>query len=343
MGKVYYKAIDVMKVICAVLVVCVHTGPLLSINEEMNFFLVQVLARCAVPFFFLSSAFFLFKKIDFSLSLKAKQNIDVLKKYLTHIAKIYGFWTLVYLPIQLVIWFVNGFTFHSILLYVRDFFFRGSYYHLWFLPAMIFAVFFVYFLLTKMKSEDVWKVSIVLYGIGMLINVYGDFLVEIPLLGVLVSLYLKIFATARNGLFFGCVYVMMGYTLAKKEFVQEAKSLTFKAMISFILLVCEVYLIKKLGYMNDLTCMYIMLLPFVYTLFEILMSFTSQTKGNVLVRNSSTLLYVIHCFFTFVLAYIPFISANSFVYFIVTLLCSFAFIIVYLRLANRIKWLRSVI
>ena len=52
MEKVYYKAIDYVKVICAILVVCIHTGPLLSVNEEMNFFLVQVLARMAVPYIF---------------------------------------------------------------------------------------------------------------------------------------------------------------------------------------------------------------------------------------------------------------------------------------------------
>lgn len=343
MEKVYYKAIDVMKIVCAILVVCVHTGPLLSINEEMNFFLVQVLARCAVPFFFLSSAFFLFKKIDLSVSLKAKKNLDVLKKYVVHIAKMYGFWTLFYLPIQLIIWIVNGFSLHSILLYIRDFFFRGSYYHLWFLPALLFAVVFVYFLLTKIKEKEVWKISLVLYGIGMLINVYGDVLVNIPLLGVLINVYLKLFATSRNGLFFGCIYVVMGYMLAKKEFIQNAKSLYPKWILSFVLLVCEVYFILKLGCMNDLTCMYIMLLPFVYSMFEILLSFTSLNKGNSLLRNSSTLLYVVHCFFTFVLQYINFIYAHSFVYFMATLICSFMFIIVYLRLAHKWKWLRSVI
>ena len=40
MEKGYYKWIDYIKVVCAILVVCVHTGPFLSINEEINFFVV---------------------------------------------------------------------------------------------------------------------------------------------------------------------------------------------------------------------------------------------------------------------------------------------------------------
>ena len=52
--KTYY-ALDVAKFISAFLVVCIHTGPLLDVDATGNFILVQILARLAVPFFFVAS------------------------------------------------------------------------------------------------------------------------------------------------------------------------------------------------------------------------------------------------------------------------------------------------
>ena len=54
--KTYY-ALDVAKFISAFLVVCIHTGPLLDVDATGNFILVQILARLAVPFFFVASGF----------------------------------------------------------------------------------------------------------------------------------------------------------------------------------------------------------------------------------------------------------------------------------------------
>lgn len=343
MEKVYYKAIDYAKVICAILVVCIHTGPLLSVNEEMNFFLVQVLARMAVPFFFLSSAFFFFKKLDYSISLEDEQNKNKLKVYITHLLKMYLFWSLVYFSIQLVLWFVNGFSIHAILLYVRDFIFRGSYYHLWFLPALMFAMIFIYVLLSALKEEKVILIAFILYIVGMFINVYGDIFLGIPIIGSILNIYLTLFATSRNGLFFGSIFVILGYICARKKIRLNNTSVYACCIASFILLVLEVYFIRKVGVMNDLTCMYVFLLPFIFFLFQITLQFKSKEKGSLLLRNGSTLLYLIHCYFTFILQYVPIVNSNSLLYFIFTMLCSVGFIYGYLRLSEKFKWLRSVI
>ena len=343
MEKVYYKAIDYAKVICAILVVCVHTGPLLSINEEMNFFLVQVLARCAVPFFFLSSAFFFFKKIDRSKDLDEDCNIHALRKYLFHLGRMYLFWSLVYFSIQIVIWIAGGFTMHSFLLYVRDFFFRGSYYHLWFLPALMLGVFLVYTLLSVLKDEEVLFGSLILYGIGMLINVYGDVLKVIPVVGSLLKIYSTIFATARNGFFFAPIFVMMGYYLAQKKLRMNKWILYPGLILSFGLLVFEAYTIKSFGIMNDLTCMYVSLLPLVFILFQVLLTFRSNKKTTPVLRNGSTLLYLSHCYFTFLLQYVPIINENSLLYFIFTMIISIGFMIGYMRMSHKWTFLRKVI
>lgn len=50
-----YDAFDIVKLICCILVVCIHTNPL------PNFF--QPIYRLAVPFFFMISSFLFFTKI----------------------------------------------------------------------------------------------------------------------------------------------------------------------------------------------------------------------------------------------------------------------------------------
>ena len=55
-----YTNLDIAKFICALLVVVIHTDPLADVANEMNFFLVNILARVAVPLFLLcQGSFFL--------------------------------------------------------------------------------------------------------------------------------------------------------------------------------------------------------------------------------------------------------------------------------------------
>lgn len=48
-----YGALDRFRVVAAVLVVAIHTSPLLVLGEGANQFFSHVLARVAVPFFFI--------------------------------------------------------------------------------------------------------------------------------------------------------------------------------------------------------------------------------------------------------------------------------------------------
>ena len=54
-------ALDGFRMFAALLVVCIHTSPLASLNADADFWLTRVLARVGVPFFFLVSGYFLAK------------------------------------------------------------------------------------------------------------------------------------------------------------------------------------------------------------------------------------------------------------------------------------------
>ena len=54
-NNISFNSIDVFKLICALLIVCIHTDPLENYNILANYILVDIFARIAVPFFFVAS------------------------------------------------------------------------------------------------------------------------------------------------------------------------------------------------------------------------------------------------------------------------------------------------
>lgn len=317
---------------------------LLSINENANFFLVQILARIAVPFFFVSSSFFFFRKLNYKAGLQDEANLRSLKNFVFRIGKLYLIWTAVYLTLLIFSWITGGFGVVTILRFIRDFFFAGSYYHLWFLPALIFSVCLVYYLARKYKINELFLISFCFYLVGMIINVYQDFLLMIPGVSLIIKLYLDIFVSARNGLFFGFIFTVMGYYFARKETYGDYKQPLINTIVSLVLLMLEAYLILWLGYMRDLTSMYVMLIPLIYFLFMTLMQFTSSklSKTSIIMRKMSTLIYVSHVYICVLVNKISFLSSNSFIYFLIVcfISCALSYGIVYF--SDKYKILRNV-
>ena len=61
MEKKSYGMLDVAKFISALLVIAIHCAPFIEINETLNFVYVQIIARLAVPFFFMASGWLFFR------------------------------------------------------------------------------------------------------------------------------------------------------------------------------------------------------------------------------------------------------------------------------------------
>ena len=111
-----------------------------DINETLNYFVVHVLTRLGVPFFFLVSGFFLQKKI---------QDVQKVKAYLARIFQLYVIYTVLYLP-QIVYDYrkAGGFWGWNLLDFVRNFFLVGSYTQLWYFVGLIVATLLLYWLKT---------------------------------------------------------------------------------------------------------------------------------------------------------------------------------------------------
>ena len=61
MSRTASPVLDRMRLLAAILVVAIHTAPLSSYCPTLDFWLTRVLARLAVPFFFMITGYFLAK------------------------------------------------------------------------------------------------------------------------------------------------------------------------------------------------------------------------------------------------------------------------------------------
>ena len=77
--------IDIIRIIMAVMVVALHTSPLLEYSAIMSYFPSQVLSRLGVPFFAAVAGYFYFKNVNNS------RVINSLKKYIF----LYSFWSVI--------------------------------------------------------------------------------------------------------------------------------------------------------------------------------------------------------------------------------------------------------
>ena len=114
-----YPLLDWFRMAAAILVVAIHTSPLSSLNESADFILTRIIARIAVPFFFLITGFFMGPEAE-------KRGWRCAVKFSKKIGMIYGFSILLYLPLNLYTgYFKEDF---SAIKLVKDLFFNGTFY-----------------------------------------------------------------------------------------------------------------------------------------------------------------------------------------------------------------------
>lgn len=267
----HYNAIDLAKFICTILVVMIHIQPFGSTNTAityyLNFGVQNYLARIAVPFFFVTSGFLLFKKTSLS-----DFNIDYSKKYIQRIFRLYVIWTLIYFPLVLcgILRDENGVT-YAILRYFRNCIFVGSYWHLWYLPALIFAVIIISVLIYKnVQPKYIVALASCFYIVGLFAQSWFGFIAPLkevfPQAWYFLQMLQKVISTTRNGLFEGFFFVSIGMCFA---FYNISIGRT-KALIGFCCsmsaMFLEVFILQYFAFIREYD-MYLFLVPATFFLF----------------------------------------------------------------------------
>ena len=287
-----YVLIDVLKFICALFVVGIHSNIMNDVNNTIQWYIMHLFFRIAVPFFFIASGFLFGKKI-----LKGEEGLkNITTKQIKRLLIPFIFWMLVGLPY--VIMTMTG---DNILIIILKILRQVVFYPwgaLWFTLALIVAILMEYYFLKKKKLKIAIVLGIVFYIIALLGNSYYFVLEGTPLKG-LMDIYRKVCITTRNGVFEAFPIFTIGVYIASKEKSIERVSnskLAFSFILIILIQILEVTFIRNCNYIDDHS-LFITTIFIVSIMLMICIKFRSvklKFVNNKLLRNLSTGIYFLH-------------------------------------------------
>lgn len=280
-----FGVIDYFKFIAAILVIAIHIGPLTTYSEYGDFLLTGILARLAVPFFFMASGFFLFRK----LTEASGQNWKIVHRYAYQIGMLYFLSILIYFPLNLYAGYFEDFSFFGL---VKDVLFDGTLYHLWYFPALITGIYLTFYLYEKVTFPFLFIITSLLYMIGLLGDSYFGLTIQSPRLHTIYMQMFTIFDYTRNGLFFSPLFLVLGARLATNPRpLRPVRESAVCFAIALSLMIAEGVLLERIAWPRH-DSMYIFLVPAVYYLFQLLLS--QRGKSSRHLRQISTWMYIVH-------------------------------------------------
>jgi len=316
-----YPGIDYFRPVAAFLVITIHTSPLACISEEADFILTGIIARVAVPFFFMTSGFFLFGKRE-----DGQQDFYKFTAFIKKITTIYGIATLIYLPLNIYTGRVKEWM--CLPDFLKDVAFDGTFYHLWYLPAAIIGAGTVYLMLKKLKTKQAFIICLFLYIIGLFGDSYYGISEKVPFLKAFYNNLFAVFNYTRNGIFLAPIFFMMGAIIAKRTKRMSLIIGLTGFILSFSLMLVEGLLLHNFDLQRH-DSMYFMLLPCLFFLFRSLILW--KGKSLKYLRNLSMFVYLIHPAIIVVVRGFAKVTAtqgslieNSVIHFIAVAIVSFA-------------------
>lgn len=276
-----YTGIDYFRLVASILIVAIHTSPLSSMNEMCDFILTRIVARVAVPFFFMTSGFFLISRYGND----TKKLWDFVRKN----TRIYGIAILVYLPVNVY----NGYFRQDNLVpnLLKDIVFDGTLYHLWYLPASIMGGVIAWYLMKTRRIGKIISVVFLLYVLGLLGDSYYGIAERIPGAHGVYQLIFQVCDYTRNGVFFAPVFFLFGGFFADSKYQISLKKAAIGFGSSFLFMFVEAMLLHQTGWQRH-DSMYVFLLPCMYYFFHMLLHFRGRRVPWC--RSVSLVVYLIH-------------------------------------------------
>lgn len=300
-----YGLLDRFRLVAAFFVICIHTSPLSSVNAEADFFLTRVLARIAVPFFFMVTGQFILSPLV-SSNQETSGDADALCRrkavhrfhgQLIRLCLLYAVSILFYLPLGIYAGHYRGI---SLIDALRMLLFDGTFYHLWYFPACILGMLMIYTLSRHLYLPMITVCSALLYLIGLLGDSYFGLTERVAVLRHLYDTMFRLFSYTRNGLFFAPIFLVLGIW-CDKHFTSECTDSDVKAgsrrryaacfLLCFFAMTIEAFLLHYFQ-MQRHDSMYLFLIPVIFFLYRYLVSVSVAPSG--MLRRLSTLIYLLH-------------------------------------------------
>nr|WP_063856752.1 membrane-bound serine racemase VanT-G [Enterococcus faecalis]Q9KHL7.1 RecName: Full=Amino-acid racemase; AltName: Full=Vancomycin G-type resistance protein VanT [Enterococcus faecalis]AAF71283.1 racemase [Enterococcus faecalis] len=264
-----YSGIDYFRFIAALLIVAIHTSPLFSFSETGNFIFTRIVAPVAVPFFFMTSGFFLISRYTC--------NAEKLGAFIKKTTLIYGVAILLYIPINVY----NGYFKMDNLLpnIIKDIVFDGTLYHLWYLPASIIGAAIAWYLVKKVHYRKAFLIASILYIIGLFGDSYYGIVKSVSCLNVFYNLIFQLTDYTRNGIFFAPIFFVLGGYISDSPNRYRKKNY-IRIYSLFCLMFGKTLTLQHFDIQKH-DSMYVLLLPSVWCLFNLLLHFRGKRRTGL--------------------------------------------------------------
>ncbi|AFS77583.1 serine-type alanine/serine racemase [Gottschalkia acidurici 9a] len=276
-----FNGLDSFRIVAALMVVAIHTSPFTSLDTTADFIFTYVISRIAVPFFLMITGYF-------SLN-KCLQDRETLLKFLIKNSKIYLMAIILYIPLNIYAkHFVQGNLPVDI---IKAIIFDGTFYHLWYFPAVITGVLIVYFFRKKFNLKTTFTITLLLYLIGLFGDSYYGLISNNPYIAKFYDGIFSVSSYTRNGIFYAPIFLVMGEIIALRDSkISKPKYLTC-FFTSLLLMVLEGLILYKFQIQRH-NSMYLLLLPCMFFLFQLLVKYKGNTSKSI--RSITLWIYLIH-------------------------------------------------
>lgn len=268
--------LDGFRVVSALLVVSIHTSPLESISPDADWLLTRVIARIAVPFFFMSTGYF---------SREILENGGLWKR-LRKLCLLYLAAIFLYLPLNVYMGDLHsvtpGMALQKLLL-------DGTFYHLWYFPAVIIGLLLLRSAIRILGWKNAGILATVLYCIGLGGDSWYGLAGKLPGIHAVYDFLFDCMAYTRNGLFFAPLYLWLGGSLARWK--PDKGACMIGLLLSSCLMLAEAVLLRHLGICR-FDSMYLSLVPVSTFMFALLSG--NNRKNRRAYRLFSLMIYVLH-------------------------------------------------
>ena len=340
-----FKSIDLAKFICAILIIILHTAPFSNYSGILSFGFRNVITVIAVPFFFTASGFLCFRKVETLQDTKDKNRYVF--SYLKRLLFMYLIWSAVYFVFVVINWTRDDFGIFSVLEYIKDFFFEGSYSTIWFLPALLTAVLIVYFLSKKLTYKQIFIIACFIYIFTLGGSSYYGLVSKNSFIKQIYDVYYSFFDTIKNGVCFGLIFVSIGGMLAVNN--EEGAKFSLRSLIPIfcfaVLHTIEEFLIAKFNFNIKGVDTVIFLVPLTYFLFKFILALEIKISDKccTLFRKYSILMFltqriplsIIDLFLQGTV-----FANNSIIYFLAVLIATLVISYVIILLSKKFKFIK---
>lgn len=272
---------DFWRFVVSFLVVAIHISPFEKINGDLDFFFIAVLGRIAVPLFLMITGYYV---ID-----KALENKRILFNYIGKIFKQYLFCVILYMPLNIYMGEFKEFEPSRILYILKKFFIDGTFYHLWYFPALILGILISFGFVKIIGIEKTLIVTALLYLTGLFGDSYYGIIKGNEIISGFYEGIFAVFDYTRNGLFYAPLFLCMGYFV--KIGKQSDKYDLMYGFLMFLLMSAEGMILHCFGVQRH-TSMYLFLTPLMFFVFRAIMS--GNEGQNKRLRSMGTGIYIFH-------------------------------------------------